>query len=152
MLQPIIEGKLIRLFNFDTTVLFSIIFIIYTTLGGYYALVWMDFVLGLMVIVFGTLFYMYAFAPVNFSLAEIGTRLAELGRAEMWSFAGSDISSSMSKFVTGCVGILAAQLYWQSCFAAKDSRTSRNGLLSSGIIAISNGYAVSSRRYGNIYN
>ncbi len=118
------------------TMLFSVIFIIYTTLGGYYALVWMDFVLGLMVIVFGGLFYIYAFAPVNFSLAEIGSRLVELGRAEMWSFAGSDISTSMNKLVTGCIGILAAQLYWQSCFAAKDSKTSRNGLLSSGIIAI----------------
>ncbi|HHW02127.1 MAG TPA: sodium:solute symporter family protein [Thermoanaerobacterales bacterium] len=117
--------------------LFSVIFIIYTTVGGYFSLVWMDFVLGLMVVVFGSIFYIYAFSPVHWSFSEIGSRLAALGKAEMWSFAGTDVASSLTKFITGCVGILAAQMYWQSCFAAKDSRTSRNGLLSSGIIALS---------------
>ncbi|AEE90234.1 Na+/solute symporter [Tepidanaerobacter acetatoxydans Re1] len=116
--------------------LFTAIYIIYTTVGGYYSLVWMDFVLGLLVIVFGSMFYFEAFKAVNFSFAEIGTRLAAMGKAEMWSLSGADYSVALANFVTGCVGILAAQMYWQSCFAAKDSRTARNGLLSSGTIAI----------------
>ncbi|HHV82304.1 MAG TPA: sodium:solute symporter family protein [Tepidanaerobacter syntrophicus] len=116
--------------------LFTAIYIVYTTLGGYYSLVWMDFVLGLMVIVFGGMFYFEAFKIVNFSFAEIGARLTAMGRPEMWSLSGANYGVALANFVTGCVGILAAQMYWQSCFAAKDSKTARNGLLASGTIAI----------------
>jgi Na+/proline symporter len=116
--------------------LFTAIYIVYTTLGGYHSLVWMDLVLGLMVVVFGTIFYGFAFSQVNFSFAEIGARLTTLGKSNMWTFAGTSYATAATNFVTGCIGILAAQMYWQSCFAAKDAKTARNGLLSSGTIAI----------------
>jgi SSS family solute:Na+ symporter len=114
---------------------FTAIYIVYTTVGGYHSLVWMDLVLGLMVIVFGSIFFIKAFSTIDFSLAVLGTRLTEMGKAEMWSFSGS-YGTAVTNFVTGCVGILAAQMYWQSCFAAKDSKTARRGLFSSGTIAI----------------
>ncbi len=116
--------------------LFTAIYIVYTTVGGYYSLVWMDVVLGIMVLVFGTIFYSYAFKIVDFSFAEIGIRLTAMGKANMWSFGGASYGVALTNFITGCVGILAAQLYWQSCFAAKDQKTARNGLLTSGAIAI----------------
>lgn len=116
--------------------LFSTVFILYTTLGGIYSVVWTDLLQGILVAVFGAAFYFYAFSPVDWSFAELGVRLAEVGRAELWTFEGSDPIALVTKFVTGCVGILVAQIYWQRCFSAKDSKTARNAMLYSGIIAI----------------
>lgn len=117
-------------------VLFSAVFIIYTTLGGIYSVVWTDLLQGVLVLIFGTVFYIFAFKEVNFSVAEIGVRLNALGHAEMWQFGISDPMKIINMVVTGTIGILVAQIYWQRCFAAKDTKTARNGMLYSGIIAI----------------
>lgn len=115
---------------------FSGVFILYTTLGGIYSVAWTDFFQGILVIIFGTIFYIYAFSPVHWSMAELGARLTEVGKAELWSFETTNGVALLTKFVTGCIGILAAQIYWQRSFSAKDSKTARNGLLWSGMIAI----------------
>lgn len=117
-------------------VFFSAVFIIYTTLGGIYSVVWTDLLQGVLVLIFGTIFYIYAFKEVNFSVAEIGVRLNALGKAEMWQFGISDPMKIINMIVTGTIGILVAQIYWQRCFAATDSKTAKNGMLYSGIIAI----------------
>lgn len=116
--------------------LFTAVFILYTTLGGIYSVVWTDLFQGVLVLIFGTTFYIYAFSPVDWSIAEIGVRLTELGRAEMWSLGTGNTMELITKFVTGCVGILVAQIYWQRCFSATNGKTAKNGLLYSGIIAI----------------
>ncbi|WP_069997657.1 sodium:solute symporter family protein [Cellulosilyticum sp. I15G10I2] len=116
--------------------LFTVVFIVYTTLGGVYSVVWTDLFQGILVVIFGTAFYIYAFSPVNWSLAELGMRLSEVGKSELWSFRGTNTIELVTKFITGCIGILVAQIYWQRCFAAKDKKTARNGLLWSGIVAI----------------
>lgn len=116
--------------------LFSFVFIVYTALGGIYSVVWTDLAQGIICVVFGTAFYIYGFKPVNWSMAELGARLEAIGKAELWSFGISDPISLITMFVTGCVGILVAQIYWQRCFCAKDSKTAKNGMLWSGIIAI----------------
>ncbi|TCT16099.1 SSS family transporter [Natranaerovirga pectinivora] len=117
-------------------ILFTVAFIVYTTLGGVYSVVWTDLFQGILVLIFGTAFYIYAFSPVNWSFVELGARLTEVGRAELWTFSGTNGVELLTKFVTGCIGILVAQIYWQRCFAAKDKKTARNGLLWSGIVAI----------------
>ncbi len=117
-------------------IFFSAVFILYTTLGGIYSVAWTDLLQGILVVIFGIVFYVYAFKPVDFSVAEIGLRLEALGKTEMWSMAGTDTLGLITKFVTGCIGILVAQIYWQRCFASKDAKTAKNGLLYSGIIAI----------------
>lgn len=116
--------------------LFSAIFIVYTCMGGIYSVVYTDLIQGIMCLVFGTLFYIFAFSRVNFSIAEIGTRLAQVGKAELWSFGAVSASSLINRFVTGLIGVIVAQIYWQRCFACKDRKTARNGLLYSGIIAV----------------
>lgn len=116
--------------------MFSAVFVLYTTLGGVYSVVWTDLFQGILVVVFGVAFYIYGFSPIHWNMAELGARVTALGKAEMWTFGGGDTLSLITKFVTGCVGILVAQIYWQRCYAAKDSKTARNGLLYSGIIAI----------------
>ncbi len=116
--------------------LFTAIFIAYTALGGIYSVLWTDLVQGIMCLVFGVIFYLYAFSKIDFSLALLGERLAAVGKGELWSFSNVSGISLLTKFVTGCVGILVAQIYWQRCFAAKGPKTARRGLLYSGIIAI----------------
>ena len=116
--------------------LFTAIFIAYTTLGGIYSVVWTDLLQGIMCLVFGVIFYLYAFSKIDFSLGVLGERLAGVGKAELWSFTNVSGISLLTKFVTGCVGILVAQIYWQRCYAAKGPKTARRGLLYSGIIAI----------------
>lgn len=117
-------------------ILFSAVFIVYTTLGGVYSVVWTDLLQGILVVIFGTVFYLFAFKQVDFSIAEIGTRLNALGKAEMWQFGISDPMKIVNMIVTGTIGILVAQIYWQRCFASKNPKTAKNGLLYSGIIAI----------------
>jgi SSS family solute:Na+ symporter len=116
--------------------LFTVIFVIYTTVGGIYSVVWTDFLQGVICVVTAVVFYSYALAEVNFSFAEIGARLNAVGKGDLWSFAKTDTVRLVTLFVTGFVGILVAQIYWQRCYAAKDSRTACHGLLWSGIIAI----------------
>lgn len=117
-------------------VFFSAVFILYTTLGGIYSVVWTDLLQGVLVLVFGSIFYIYAFSPVNWSFAEVGVRLGQIGQAELWGMGNVDTMGAIVKFVTGVVGVLSAQIYWQRCFSAKDGKTARNGLLYSGIIAL----------------
>lgn len=116
--------------------LFSVIFIVYTVMGGVYSVVWTDLFQGIICLVFGTVFYLFAFSKVDFSLAVLGSRLAEVGKGELWSFANVDLIGSVNKFLTGLIGVLVAQTYWQRCYACKNAKTARNGLLYSGIICV----------------
>lgn len=116
--------------------LFSAIFIVYTVLGGVYSVVWTDLFQGILCVVFGVMFYVFAFGKVDFSLAVLGERLAEVGKAELWSFSSLDVMATVNKFLTGLIGVLVAQSYWQRCFACKNGKTARDGLLYSGIICV----------------
>ena len=100
------------------------------------SLVWMDFIQGTICVVFGALFYIFAFSKVDFSFAVLSSRLADLGKAQLFTFAGTNPVSLITKFVTGCVGILVAQLYWQPCFAAKNPKTAQRSMFFGGSVAI----------------
>ena len=121
----------------DPTVIilfFSAIFILYTFLGGIHGIVWTEFVQGLMIAVFSVVFYVAAFAPVHFSLTELNARLVATGGAGLTQIKFN--FAALNNFITGCFGILAAQVYWQRCFAAKDGKTARNGMLVAGTFAV----------------
>lgn len=116
--------------------LFSAIFIVYTVMGGIYSVVWTDLFQGILCLVFGVIFYIFAFSKVDFSLSVLGQRLADVGKGELWTFANLDVMGTVNQFLTGLIGVLVAQTYWQRCYACKDSRTARNGLLYSGITCV----------------
>ncbi|MFZ5633220.1 MAG: sodium:solute symporter family protein [Bacillota bacterium] len=121
----------------DPTVIilfFSAIFILYTYLGGMHGVVWTEFLQGIMIAVFGVVFYLAAFAPVHFSITELNAKLAQAGAANLTNFTFN--SKALNNFITGCFGILAAQVYWQRCFASKDGATARNGMLVAGTFAV----------------
>lgn len=115
--------------------LFTAVFVLYTAIGGIYSVVWTDLFQGIICVVFGIAFYVFAFSKIDFSFSVLSERLTSVGLSNMLSFEGTDIIGLITKFVTGCVGILVAQIYWQRCYASKSPRTARSSLLSSGIIA-----------------
>ncbi len=117
-------------------IFFNIIFIIYTYMGGVLSVVWTDFIQGVIVVGFGCLFYYFAFAPVDWDLGLLGERLNEVAGPDYWSLSEVPIGTILVQFITGCFGVLAAQVYWQRCFAAKDANTARNAMLISGVFVI----------------
>ncbi len=133
-------GEIFRVFTgadpLPIIILFTAVFIVYTSLGGIYSLVWMDLIQGVLVVAFGLAFYFIAFKQINFDFANLGNRLAAVGKAELWSFGNTNVVSLITKFVTGCIGILVAQIYWQPCFAAKNPKTAKRSMFWGGGSAI----------------
>ena len=117
-------------------IIFTVMFVVYTTMGGMLSLVWMDLIQGVICVGFGAIFYLIAFSKIDFSMAVLGQKLAAVGKAELFTFAGTDKISLITKFVTGCIGILVAQLYWQPCYAAKSPLVARRSMFFGGGVAI----------------
>ena len=115
--------------------LFSAIFIVYTCLGGIYSVVYTDLIQGIMCLIFGTIFYVFSFSKVNFSFEQLSQSLTDVGKSELWDMGYVEPMALVNRFIIGLIGVLIAQIYWQRCFACKDKKTARNGLLYSGIIA-----------------
>lgn len=117
-------------------IFFNAVFILYTYLGGILSVVWTDFIQGIFVVIFAFVFYYFALAPVHWSIGELGTQLTAAAGPEYWSFDSVPIGTLAINFVTGCFGVLAAQVYWQRCFAAENARTARTAMLISGVLVI----------------
>lgn len=117
-------------------ILFSAIFIIYTVTGGVYSVIWTDLFQGVMCVVVGAIFYIFTFSQVDFSLAVLQERLAAVGKAELMTFANLDVMSAINKFITGLIGVLCFQSYWQRCFGSKSAKTAKRSMLWSGVICL----------------
>ena len=117
-------------------VLFSLVFILFTCFGGIYSVIWNDLMQGILCVVLSAIFYVFTFSKVDFSLACLGEKLSEVGKAELWSFTSVSTGNLINKFITGLIGILVSQVIWQRCFSSKDSTQARNSLFLSGIICI----------------
>lgn len=115
--------------------LFSGVFIVYTTIGGMYSVVWTDFIQGSLLIAIALWFYFRVFSEVDFSFSVLQSQLADAGGLHLTSLDLS-VVEVMSLFVTGVFGILAAQVYWQRCFAAQSPKVASRAMLFGGIVAI----------------
>jgi solute:Na+ symporter, SSS family len=117
-------------------ILFNVVFVIYTYLGGILSVVWTDLIQGILIMVFGSVFYFLAFAPIEWSPTLLASKLTEVAGPEFLSFSHVSTVSLFESFFIGLFGVLAAQIYWQRCFAAKDAQTARLGMLISGILVV----------------
>ena len=61
--------------------------------------------------------------------------MADVGSSELAQLNLS-VMEILTLFVTGTLGVLAAQVYWQRCFASKSSKSASRAMLISGIVAI----------------
>lgn len=116
-------------------ILFSVVFIIYTTVGGMYSVVWTDLIQGAILIALAVWFYIQVYAKVDFSYSTLKTMLADVDALHLaeWNLSIGEVATL---FVTGCFGILAAQVYWQRCFAAKNPKAASRAMFYSGFVAI----------------
>ncbi|SOC02993.1 Na+/proline symporter [Ureibacillus xyleni] len=114
---------------------FSTVFIIYTTVGGMLSVVWTDFVQGVLLLALAVWFYIKVYAKVDFSYSKLQTMLADVGASHLTelSISGWEV---LNLFITGCFGILAAQVYWQRSFAAENPKAASRAMLYSGFVAI----------------
>lgn len=115
--------------------LFSGVFIVYTTIGGMYSVVWTDFIQGSLLIAIALWFYYRVFSEVDFSYSTLQNQLADVDGLHLTALNLSAMEV-LSLFVTGVFGILAAQVYWQRCFAAESPKVASRAMLFGGIIAI----------------
>lgn len=113
--------------------LFTAIFIAYCALGGMHAVARVEFILGILIIVIGIIYYIAAFKLVDFSPGQLNDRLDQAGLSELTEFHLG--IKTVTLFLTGLLGVLGAQSYWQRCFAAKDGRAARRGMLVAGTVA-----------------
>ena len=113
--------------------MFTAIFIAYAAMGGMHAVARVEFVLGALIVVLGIAYYLQVFSLVDFSPATLNEQLEAAGHGGLTDF---EIHlDTLTLFLTGLLGVLGAQVYWQRCFAARDGRSARRGMLIAGTIA-----------------
>lgn len=114
---------------------FSAVFIIYTMIGGMYSVVWTDLIQGALLTGLAIWFYISVFAKIDFSYTKLTEVLVEAGAGDLVTLNISFVEI-LTLFVTGCFGILAAQVYWQRCFAANNPKAASRAMFYSGFFAI----------------
>lgn len=114
---------------------FSAVFIIYTMIGGMYSVVWTDLIQGALLTGLAIWFYITVFAKIDFNYMKLTESLVEVGAGDLTTLNIS-FTEVLTLFVTGCFGILAAQVYWQRCFAAKNPKAASRAMFYSGFFAI----------------
>lgn len=114
---------------------FSAVFIIYTMIGGMYSVVWTDLIQGALLIGLAIWFYLSVFSKIDFSYTKLKNMLVEVNAGQLTelNISGWEV---LTLFVTGCFGILAAQVYWQRCFAANNPKAASRAMFYSGFVAI----------------
>ncbi|RIK95340.1 MAG: hypothetical protein DCC73_02905 [Proteobacteria bacterium] len=117
-------------------IFFNVVFIVYTYLGGILSVVWTDLIQGIMIVIFGAIFYYFAFSPIEWSLPVLSEKLSATAGPEFMSFSHVSVIDLAEKFLIGLFGVLSAQIYWQRCFAAKDGATAQRAMLVSGILVV----------------
>ncbi len=117
-------------------IFFNVVFVLYTYLGGILSVVWTDLIQGILIVVFGSVFYYLAFAPIEWSPTVLASKLATTADPSFLNFSQVSTLSLLESFFIGLFGVLAAQIYWQRCFAAKDAQTARLGMLISGVLVV----------------
>lgn len=116
-------------------VIFSAVFILYTIIGGMYSVVWTDLVQGSLLLLIAILIYVKIFAKIDFSFTELKTQLNNVGAGHLAEMT-LPFGDVLALFFTGLLGVLAAQVYWQRCFAAERPKDASRAMFYSGIAAI----------------
>jgi Na+/proline symporter len=112
----------------------SLTAILYTVMGGMWAIAWTDLLQGVIRIVVGFIF----FATIFYFMGGIsGIRAAAIAsKPELWSMKSMGGWAAFSIFLSPMTGQFTAQHWWQRCFAGKNPRTAKNAFLGSAIFCV----------------
>ena len=108
--------------------------ILYTVMGGMWAIAWTDLVQGIIRIIVGFLFFATIFWVMG-GFSGIHTAAVAV-KPDLWSLKSIGGWAALSLFLTPMTGQFTAQHWWQRCFAGKNPRTARNAFLGSGIFCV----------------
>lgn len=112
----------------------SLTAIIYTTLGGMWAIAWTDLLQGIIRVVVGFIFFVVVYLGVD-GIVGIKTAVTAT-KPELWSMSSIGMSSAIAIFLAPICGQFTYQAWWQRCFAAKTARTARTAFLSTAVLAV----------------
>lgn len=108
--------------------------ILYTVMGGMWAIAWTDLVQGVIRVIVGFIFFAVVFIGVK---GFGGIRESVIAaKPELWSMSTIGFTAALTLFLTPICGQFTYQAWWQRCFSAKDAKTARNAFLYTAIFAV----------------
>ena len=108
--------------------------ILYTVMGGMWAIAWTDLIQGIIRIIVGFIFFYTIF---HYMHGVAGIKAAAVAvKPELWSMKSLGGFAALSLLLGPMTGQFTAQHWWQRCFAGKDPKTARNAFLGSGIFCV----------------
>lgn len=112
----------------------SLTAILYTVMGGMWAIAWTDLLQGIIRIIVGFIF----FAVVYVAIDGIGGLHISIAAAkpELWNMGAIGPLAAISLVLSPFAGQVTHQSWWQRCFAAKDAKTARDGFLLTAVFCI----------------
>ncbi|WP_371378379.1 sodium:solute symporter [Sporomusa aerivorans] len=112
----------------------SLTAILYTVMGGMWAIVWTDLLQGLIRIVVGAVFFVVVYMGVD-GIGGIKTAVTA-AKPELWSMNSLGFGAALSLLLTPLCGQFTFQAWWQRCFSAKDAKTAQRGFFWTAVFAI----------------
>ncbi|MEN6566441.1 MAG: sodium:solute symporter family protein [Veillonellales bacterium] len=112
----------------------SLTTILYTVMGGMWAIAWTDLLQGLIRIVVGAIFFVVVYLGVD-GVGGIKTAVTAV-KPEMWSMTTIGFGAAISLFLTPLCGQFTFQAWWQRCFSAKDAKAAQRGFLWTAFFAV----------------
>ncbi|MDR3591472.1 MAG: sodium:solute symporter family protein [Negativicutes bacterium] len=112
----------------------SVTAVVYTAVGGMWALVWTDVLQGIIRLAVGFIF----FGTVWFGFDGVeGIKAGVMATdPQLWSLGNKGFLQNLAIFVTPTVGVFTLQVWWQRCFSAKDAKTAFRGFFYTAIFAM----------------
>jgi SSS family solute:Na+ symporter len=108
--------------------------ILYTVMGGMWAIVWTDLLQGIIRLVVGFIFFGVIFYSIG-GVSGLHAKVVDI-KPELWTFGSSGFLNSLALVLTPLAGMFTFQAYWQRCFSAKDPKTAQRAYLYTAIFAI----------------
>lgn len=109
--------------------------IIYTVMGGMWAIAWTDVLQGVIRVIVGFIFFGVVYVGVH-GFGGIASAVAASANPELLEINGIGFWAAVALFLTPVCGQFTDQAWWQRCYAAKDSKTARNGFLTTAVMAV----------------
>ena len=112
----------------------ALVAIMYTVMGGMWAIAWTDLLQGLIRIVVGLVFFAVIYINMD-GVGGLQTKVMEMKPA-LWTFGSQGFLASLALLLAPVAGMFTYQAYWQRCFSAKDAKTAKHAYLWTGILAV----------------
>lgn len=113
----------------------TIIFIIYTALGGIRASIKTDMVQGIMVIIFGIMYYVAILSKFDFNIFTL-KEMADAVNPALFDLSNFSVLTLLSKFLTSFLSLSVLHYYWQRLYSCKSPRSARNSFLTMAIATL----------------